>query len=107
MSKNSAFSQQVLEDWLRLPEKQELFAGLELALTLAELLAPPIIGVFYRIRRIWKNLPKCFRIQYIANPLNLDFICTSTNILEDMINEEHVNKVDYTFHNAISISEVR
>ena len=28
MSKNPAFSQNVLEDWLRLPERQELFAGL-------------------------------------------------------------------------------
>ena len=28
MSKNPAFSQKVVEDWLRLPEKQELFAGL-------------------------------------------------------------------------------
>ena len=30
MSKNPAFSQKVLEDWLRLPERQELFAGLDL-----------------------------------------------------------------------------
>ena len=28
MSKNPAFSQKVLKDWLRLPERQELFAGL-------------------------------------------------------------------------------
>ena len=27
-SKNHAVSQKVLEDWLRLPERQELFAGL-------------------------------------------------------------------------------
>ena len=29
MSKNPALSQKVLENWLRLPERQELFAGLE------------------------------------------------------------------------------
>ena len=29
MSKNSTLSQEVLEDWLRLPERQELFAGRE------------------------------------------------------------------------------
>ena len=28
MSKNPAFSQKILEDWLTLPERQELFAGL-------------------------------------------------------------------------------
>ena len=28
MSKNPALSQKVLENWLRLPESQELFAGL-------------------------------------------------------------------------------
>ena len=28
MSKNPALSQKVLEDWLRLPERQDLFAGL-------------------------------------------------------------------------------
>ena len=28
MSKNPALLQKVLEDWLRLPERQELFAGL-------------------------------------------------------------------------------
>ena len=28
MSKNPALSQKVLENWLRLPERQELFAGL-------------------------------------------------------------------------------
>ena len=28
VSKNPALSQKVLEDWLRLPERQELFAGL-------------------------------------------------------------------------------
>ena len=28
MSKNPAFSHKVLEDWLRLPERQEVFAGL-------------------------------------------------------------------------------
>ena len=30
MSKNPAFSQKVFEDWLRIPERQELFAGLPL-----------------------------------------------------------------------------
>ena len=29
MSKNPALLQKVFEDWLRLPERQELFAGLE------------------------------------------------------------------------------
>ena len=28
MSKNPVFSQKILEDWLMLPERQELFAGL-------------------------------------------------------------------------------
>ena len=31
MSKNPALSQKVLENWLRLPESQELFAGLQLS----------------------------------------------------------------------------
>ena len=67
--------------------------GQDLQLLTKSLHFPPKYLQFF-----FNNPPISFRIQ--------DFICTSMNALEDMINEESENQVKDTFHNAVNIGDV-
>ena len=65
MSKNHALSQKVLEDWLRLPERQELFAGLldsgtppQAELSLAQL-SPSLFSLLPHSAQNWILNPSC------------------------------------------------